>query len=89
MEDKDKKLSTLQKSVKRLKKKLAKLDDFNEYERLQSVMSSIKKPNAEMAKRRFDVTGKVSGSITINGERCGYSISQVPAYKKAFFSPPE
>ena len=87
MEDKDKKLSTLQKSVDRLAKKLNKLDDFKEYERLKNVMSNIKKPNAAIAKRRFDVTGKVCGTITINGEKCGYTISQIQAHKKATISP--
>jgi len=87
MKDQDKKLSTLQKSVDRLETKLNKLDDFNEYKRLKSVMSKIKKPNAEIAKRRFDVSGKVSGTITINGEKCGYTINQVQAHKKATISP--
>jgi hypothetical protein len=89
MKDKDKKLSTLQKSVNRLETKLNKLDDFNEYKRLKSVMSKIKSPSAETAKRRFDVSGNVSGTITINGERCGYKISQVPAHLKAIISPPK
>jgi len=89
MKDQDKKLSTLQKSVDRLETKLNKLDDFNEYKRLKSVMSKIKSPNAKTAKKRFDVSGKVSGTITINGEKCGYKISQVPAHLKASISPPQ
>jgi len=89
MEDKDKKLSTLQKKVDRLAKKLKKIDAFTEYNRLKDVMKKIKEPNAVNAKRKFDVSGKVSGSITINGERCGYSINKIQAHLKATISPPK
>ena len=86
MKDQDKKVSTLQKKVNALKAKLKDNEDFVEHQRLSKVISDIKAPHSLAKKKAFDVTGRSTGSIKINGEWFTYQVIE-KAYTECRFTP--